>query len=159
MLRLPQAFEDDPAFVCLDLETSTEQDGVGESSGAGELTLVQPWPADHLDILAEKVHELFKLYQRHMLQLVALHRAQRSQIRTLQEQVEEKNDQCREFTTKSAQLESQLKEKTAELTEQGRNLTDLKSQLDLANISKEQSKAKSDNGVVSRVFATDKTKH
>lgn len=37
MLRLPQAFEDDLASVCLDLETS-KQDGVGESSGAGELT-------------------------------------------------------------------------------------------------------------------------
>jgi DNA repair exonuclease SbcCD ATPase subunit len=146
MLRLPQAFEDDPASGCLHLETSTEQDGV--------VTLVQP--SGPLDTLAEKVHELSKLYQRHMLQLAALHRTQRSQIRTLQEQLEEKDDQCREFTTRSAQLESQLKENKAKLTEQGRNLTDLESELDLAIISKEQSKAKSDSRAVSRAFLTDK---
>jgi len=52
MLRLPQAFEDDLASVCLDLETSTEQDSVGESSGAGELTLVQP--SDLLDTLQRR---------------------------------------------------------------------------------------------------------
>jgi hypothetical protein len=93
-----------------------------------------------------------------VLQLAVLLRTQRSQNRTLQEQLAEKDDQCREFKTKSAQLESQLKKKTTKLNEQGRNLTDLKSQLDLANISKEQSKAKSDNRAVNRAFASDKTK-